>query len=287
VRWLGTAVLCAGAVLVGGALAPPVASAHLPPVHRCAPVQVVGLGGLGPARNIRPHNVSCARARRLIRRWLVHRTSLPQDQVGWFCSNGTTDPDTGGRLLCSFGNGGGAPYFRFTLVPAPTSATGSLEYLAVLGDGGVQRDGLGTYQFTPCNWPSPRSRCAAHVQVNDNKADGYSVMVELWYGGGLRHVCWDLHGAASGVGNSCNFRIRKGTPVTFFISEGTFSSWRACWRRDKRRRLWRPSGQAFCSQFVPGRGKRPDYWGGPGRSGPLPTDFQQGAWGSGEFSARA
>jgi hypothetical protein len=286
VRRLALPSLCLGALLAGAALAPP-ASAHLPPVHRCAPVQVVGLGGLGPARNIRPHNVSCRHARSLIRTWLVHRTSLPQDEVGWFCSNGTPNPNTGGRLLCSFGNGGGAPFFRFTLVPAPTPAHASLEYLSVLGFGQVQREMLATLNFSPCIWGSPRRRCPASVQVNDNKADGYSVMVELWYGGGLRHVCWDTHGAESGVGNACTFNIRKGQPLTFFISEGNFGSWRACWRRDKKRRLWRPSGQAFCSQFVPGRGKRPDYWGGPGRSGPLPAGFQQGAWGDGTFAARA
>lgn len=275
------------AVLACGGLAPPGAAAHLPPVHRCAPVPVVGLGGLGPARNIRPHNVSCRRVRSLVRTWLLDRTSLPQNQVGWFCSNGTPDPETGGRLLCSFGNGGGAPYFRFTLVPAPTSAHASLEYLSVLAFGQIQREELGTLNFTPCNWASPRHRCPATVQVNDNKADGFSVMVELWYGGALRHVCWDLNGAASGAGNACTFNIPKGQPITFFISEGTFPSWRACWRRDKKRRLWRPSGKAFCSQFVPGRGKRPDYWAGPGHSGPLPPGFQQGPWGDGQFAARA
>jgi hypothetical protein len=288
VRRLAISIVCLSALLMLASFAPASASAHLPPSGKCAPVEVVGLGGMGPATHIETHNVSCRRARSLIRTWLLHRTALPQDQTGWFCANSTGDPDTHGRLLCSFGNGRGAPYFLFRLSPAPAAAQGDLFYGTILHvptGNELQRDPLAHFTFSPCNWASPRARCPAQVTVNDLKTDGWAVMVELWIGGKLRHVCWDTHSAASPDQGICHFRIPKGQGVTFFVAEGDLPVWKKCWHRV--RKVWRRTRHLICGQPIHGNGKRVDYWAGPGRTGPTPSGWEQGPWGDGTFWGRA
>lgn len=284
-RRLALSAICLVALPVAAAVVPSGASAaHLPPSgNRCQDVRVVAPGntpweGVGPARHVAAHNLSCRRARREIRGWL-EGGSFPQDQFGWFCQA------TGKRMLCSGGNGGGAPFVTFRLVPSGTEAEGNLLESSLV---------LGTFTFAGCDdWP-PRvasaRTCRTRIQVFDEFTDGWSVMVELWWGGRLRAVCFDANTAENPAPGFCRPRVPNGMPVTLFIAESSRPLWRKCWDWSKRKRAWQRTGSPWCGQPIHGHGKRQDYWGGPGRiwTGP-PGDWPPpgSGWGSGTFTGRA
>ncbi|MBO0747650.1 MAG: hypothetical protein J2O47_04835 [Acidimicrobiaceae bacterium] len=281
------ALACAAALLITGIEGSSRASAaHLPPSgHPCRDVNITApgggqWGGVGPARHVVAHNMSCGRARRGIGRMLKFAT-FPQDPLGTFCQA------TGKRMLCSLGNGGGAPFFTFTLVPAGTQAEGTL-ITGIVEDPDV----LGNYSFAGCDeFPqrvANRRMCRTRIQVFDDATDGWSVMVELWWGGKLRSVCFDANTAANPAPGFCRPFAPNGSPVTLFIVETHQSVWKACWTR--RHHAWVPDPRAkqqVCDTPGQLRGKRVDYWGGPGRdSDPPPINFT-GGWGAGMFNARA
>ena len=80
------------------------------------------------------------------------------------------------------------------------------------------------------------------VQLTDHAANRWGVLLEVWYGGKLQRWCY----AADGRSQRCNFSIKDGRNLRFFIAEFDKSRWDDC----------APSK---------GCGKRPHYWGGPGR----------------------
>lgn len=103
-RWAAglsaAALLCA--VLAGSVSAQNVAGASAAAAaHRCAAVHVRHRAATHVRTNLR-----CARARRMLRRWL-RRHRLPHNQFGWYCSGRR-------RVVCGGGNGGAAPYIRFS-----------------------------------------------------------------------------------------------------------------------------------------------------------------------------
>jgi hypothetical protein len=283
VRKRSVLALAALGLLAGVMLAPSSATAAQPGAHRCGDVKWTApspgqWAGAGPARHVVAHNMSCRRARREIRGWLKFG-SFPQDQFGWFCQA------TGRRMLCSAGNGRGAPYVTFTLVPAGTEAGGGLLESSLL---------FGEFTFAGCDeWP-PRvanaRNCRARIQVFDRFTGGWSVMVELWWGGRLRAVCFDANTAENPAPGFCRPRVPNGMPVTLFIAESSRPLWRKCWDWSKRKRAWQRTGSPWCGQPIHGHGKRQDYWGGPGRiwTGP-PGDWPPpgSGWGSGTFTGRA
>jgi hypothetical protein len=275
-------------LLAGVLLAPSASSAPATGGDRCREVKYTAPGvgpwnGVGPAYAVVAHNMSCAKARRKILGWLK-RADFPQDQFGWFCQA------TGNRMLCSGGNGGGAPFVTFRLVPAGTQAEGGLI------DEGAYPDVLGTYTFAGCDeWPqrvANRRICRTRIQVFDEATDDWSVMVELWWGGRLRAVCFDANTAANPAPGFCRPKARNGVPVKLFIVETHMPVWKACWERRKGAIVpARQANQQVCDTPGQLRGKRVNYWGGPGRiwnapPGDGPT-LGTGGWGYGTFMARA
>jgi hypothetical protein len=271
--------------LAGMLLAPSLSEASPPGAHRCKDVNVTApgggqWGGVGPARHVVAHNMSCTRARRGIANMLKFAT-FPQDPLGTFCQG------TGNRMFCSFGNGGNGPFVTFRLVPAGTQAEGTLFAQPVEAP-----DVLGHFTFAGCDeFPqrvANRRMCKTRIQVFDDSTDDWSVMVELWWGGRLRGVCFDSNTAANPAPGFCRPRAPNGAPVTLFIVETHRPAWKACWTRRKGAIVPDPRAkQQVCDTPGQVRGKRVDYWGGPGRnSDPPPPNFS-GAWGSGTFTARA
>lgn len=80
------------------------------------------------------------------------------------------------------------------------------------------------------------------VELNDRAANRWGVLLEIWAGSKLHRWCY----ASDGLSQSCNFSIKDGRNLRFFITEFDKSRWDNC----------APSQ---------GCGKRPHYWGGPGR----------------------
>jgi hypothetical protein len=99
------------------------------------------------------------------------------------------------------------------------------------------------------------------VAVHDRWVDSWSVLVELWWGGKLRRVCWDstLRSHNGLRRHTCDFSIPEGKRITFFMAEARKRVWKKCWVRGKR--AWRlRNGSRAC-------GKRPGYWVGEKRQG--------------------
>jgi hypothetical protein len=107
--------------------------------------------------------------------------------------------------------------------------------------GDIENVAVGTFSFFPHG---------EHVTVTDNCADGWSIVVELWYCRAaeqrrtcngdhgrasrprLQHTCWRDKGAGSGVpgmegqASECNFAIPEGTRITLFIAQAHHRSCR-------------------------------------------------------------
>jgi hypothetical protein len=294
VKILGpVAVLATGLALAVVALAAPGASGARTELTKCKDVEVTGRvtgngdGPSGPVTHIRVFNDSCQHARALIRYWVRQVGELPQDQNQWFCARELF------TTTCSFGNGGGAPFFRFILIPPSAAGDGQFfeESADPNSDIPISQTPLGIFEFAPCNWPTLKRRCRAQVTVDDQHVDSWSVFVELWWGGRLRRVCWDTHGARSPEVGSCLFNIRKGTPITFFLAEGDKPIWRKCWHRVKRTKTLVPTINPWCAQPIHGNGKRAGYEAGPAPGpnniGARPPGYQGGIWGEGTFWGRA
>jgi hypothetical protein len=78
--------------------------------------------------------------------------------------------------------------------------------------------------------------------VTDRNRNGWGVLVELWWGGKLRRWCWNTKGYDTA--QECNFKIKDGRNIRFFIVEFHKRVWDDC----------RPSK---------GCGKRQHFWAGP------------------------
>jgi hypothetical protein len=130
---------------------------------------------------------------------------------------------------------------------------------------------LGAFKFKPRG---------EKVVVDDQVKNGWSILVELWWGGKLRRVCWDstLGGVYRGNrAHTCNFKIPDGRRITFFIAEARKRTWKRCWRRGKTA-WYAPSGPC---------GKNPGIWWGPNRRIPdNPADYD-GFVGYGDYRGRA
>jgi hypothetical protein len=130
---------------------------------------------------------------------------------------------------------------------------------------------LGAFRFNPRG---------EKVVVDDRAKDEWSILVELWWGGKLRRVCWDntQRGVYRGTrAHTCDFKIRDGQKITFFIAEAKKRVWKRCWRRGKTA-WYAPNGPC---------GKNPGVWWGPGRQIPdSPADYD-GFVGAGDWRGRA
>jgi hypothetical protein len=190
-------------------------------------------------------------------------------------------------MLCSGGNGQAPPFITFSLVPAGTEAEGTL-FTGIVQDPDV----LGNFTFSGCDeFPARvanRRICRTRIQVFDDATDDWSVMVELWWGGKPRAVCFDSNTAANPAPGFCRPKAPNGARVTLFIVETHKPVWKACWTRRKGALVPDPRAkQQVCDTAGQLRGKRVGFWGGPGRnSDPPPLNFT-GGWGSGTFTGRA
>jgi SCP1.201-like deaminase len=99
---LATAALALVATVLAGTSLTETAQAE-----SCPDVEVPGPDG-GTASSIETFNVTCEQATGMLERWIPD--GFPQNQFDWFCAEQSEK-----EMLCSGGNGGGAPYFTFEL----------------------------------------------------------------------------------------------------------------------------------------------------------------------------
>ncbi|MQA73665.1 MAG: hypothetical protein GEU88_04835 [Solirubrobacterales bacterium] len=255
-----------------------------PPLSRCTAFEGGSSGVFGAFPRVSEmyvHGGDCGPARDLIRFWFEH----PQGDFGayfpsrgpWWCGRPQPDlpePNPSGQVGCSFADGSGTTaYMRFELIAPPDDAEGGL-FGAFVGPGTAieKTEDLGTFNFVTCTADDCRGR--RYLTVQDELANGASVLVEVWWGGKLRNVCWDntrSFGAAE-----CTPRVPLGRKLTLFIAEGLKREWDRCWRR--RNDVWvAPDGPC---------GKLKHRWAGPGRIGTPPADAGPIVWGEGDFHAR-
>jgi hypothetical protein len=86
-----------------------------------------------------------------------------------------------------------------------------------------------------------------HVTVSDDFEDDWGVLVELWWGGKLRRWCWNTSG--EGTDHDCNFDIKEGRNINFFIAEAHKDLWKKCAPADgcgKRRHFWAGENGSGC-----------------------------------------
>jgi hypothetical protein len=76
-----------------------------------------------------------------------------------------------------------------------------------------QQDVLGAFGFAPYD---------ELVHVEDDCADGWSIVVELWWDSRLRRTCWATKGA--GTDNWCDFEIPEGKKIWFYIAQARRST---------------------------------------------------------------
>jgi hypothetical protein len=232
--------------------------------------------------------ITCGQTRELLRHWFEH----PQGDFGayfpgrgpWSCGRPQPDfqePNPSGPVGCSFAQGGNRAYMRFELNAPPDDAEGEM-FGAFVGPGtAIDRgEDLGRFEFDPCtadnDTSAPGVNCVGRRQLNvtDELPNRASVFVELWWGGKLRHVCWD--NTQNRGTKECHPRVPLGRDVTLFIGEGVKRVWDRCWQR--RNGVWvAPNG---------GCGKLKHRWAGPGRMGTPPADAGPIVWGEGDFHAR-
>jgi hypothetical protein len=79
------------------------------------------------------------------------------------------------------------------------------------------------------------------LTVSDHRADGWSILVELWINGRLSRTCWDTNGASNGS-VTCNFEIAEGTRIDFYIAQAKYST---------------------CTSYSPSLGCDKGRWAGP------------------------
>ena len=80
-----------------------------------------------------------------------------------------------------------------------------------------------------------------HVYVNDDYKDDWGVLVELWWDGKLRRWCWNTKSAASEFPAHCNFAIKDGKDITFYIALADRFEWKQCEPEEgcgKRKNFW-------------------------------------------------
>jgi len=226
------------------------------------------------------HVLTCRQARDSVRFWLEN----PQGGFGgyfpsngpWWCGRPQPDfqePNPSGPVGCSFAQGGTSAYMRLELNPAPDDAEGVL-FGAFVGPGTAidKTEDLGTFNFVACTGDDCSGR--RYLTVEDELPNRASVLVELWWGGKLRHVCWDS--TRNRGTKECRPSVPRGQKVTLFIAEGLKRVWDRCWRR--RNGVWvSPDGPC---------GKLKNRWAGPGRIGTPPADAGPIVWGEGDFRAR-
>jgi hypothetical protein len=105
-------------------------------------------------------------------------------------------------------------------------------------EGDLWRDGAGTHLASFDFYPD-----GERVFVDDEYRDDWGVLVELWWGGKLQRWCWNTNGYSDEVVTTekCNFDIKDGTDITFYIALADKYEWKQCDPEDgcgKRKNFW-------------------------------------------------
>jgi hypothetical protein len=144
------------------------------------------------------------------------------------------------------------------LAAAEASADNAAQGSLMTSEGGS----VGSFEFDPVG---------EKVSVYDAQPDDWGMLAELWWGGKLQRWCYNTNGASSY--EHCNFKIRDGRNITFYLAEIS-SAWFNCKPREgcgKRKHMWAGPSSNGC-QGAP-KGWPCGYAGATGTS-PLTNDFR-------------